>query len=98
MSGPEIPQLRRPRRRRALASAWRHAMAQEGGIDTVALEARLRAVAESHGTVLPPEADLPEIMARLPHGGGLPPEWLALLATLLLPLLSPDTAPRSVPR
>jgi hypothetical protein len=73
-------------------------MAQEGAADTGALEARLRAMADSQGVILPPEADLPETMARLPFSGGLPPEWLPVLATLLLPLLRPDPALRSAPR
>lgn len=99
MSAAGTPVPHRPRRRRALASAWRWTVSQEGApADAAALEARLRAIAGSQDILLPPEADLPEILARMPFSGGLPPEWLPVLATLLLPLLSPDPAPRSAPR
>ncbi|HWL84043.1 MAG TPA: hypothetical protein VNR89_24055 [Roseomonas sp.] len=88
----------RPRRRRALASGLRLTLAQDAVADSAALEERLRGIAASQGTLLPPEADLPEMLARLEPGGGLPPELPALLATLLLPLFRPDPAePRTRP-
>jgi len=89
----------RPRRRRALASALRHAVAAEGAPPgPAALEAGLRAVAAAQGVALPPEADRPEMLARLEPGGAAPPEFLAALAALLLPLFRPDPQPRSEPR
>jgi hypothetical protein len=99
MSGAEVSPPRRLRRRHALAVGWRHCVRQEGAAtDAAALEARLRDIAAAYGVTLPPGADLPEILARLPFGGGLPPEWLPVLTTLLLPLCRPDAAPRSVAR
>lgn len=96
MSGAAPP---RPRRRRALASALRHAVAAEGApSDPAALEEGLRAVATAGNVALPPEADRPEMLARLEPGGGPPPEFLAALAVLLLPLFRPDPQPRSEPR
>jgi hypothetical protein len=77
-------------------AAWRWTSYQEGpAADAEALEDRLRVLATAHGVTLPAEADLPAILARLPFGGGLPPEWLPVLATLLLPLCRPDADPRS---
>ncbi|MXP65588.1 hypothetical protein E0493_19760 [Roseomonas sp. M0104] len=93
----------RPRRRRALASGLRLALAQETVADSAALEEQLRGIAASQGAPLPPEADLPEMLARLEPGGGLPPELPAVLAILLLPLLRlepvlPRMRPDSLPR
>lgn len=84
--------LPRPRRRRALASALRAVQGQDVATDTQALEERLRGIAASQGVLLPPEADLPEMLARLEYGGGLPPELPAALALLLLPFFRPDLA------
>ena len=105
---PRPPTPPRPRRRRALASALRLALAQEAAAGGGALEERLRAIAASQGALLPPEADLPEMLARLEPGGGLPPELLPVLATLLLPLfhlenpalppMRPESPLRSAPR
>ncbi|MDJ0390355.1 hypothetical protein QMO56_19770 [Roseomonas sp. E05] len=88
----------RPRRRRALASALRVSRAQDAIAGDGALEERLCGIATSQGVLLPPEADLPEMLARLEPGGGLPPELSAVLAILLLPLFRLDPAPRSAAR
>ena len=77
----------RPRRRRALASALRLALAPDATPAGGMVEERLRAIAASQGVLLPPEADLPEMLVRLEPGGSLPPELMPVLATLLLPLL-----------
>jgi hypothetical protein len=90
---PEAPPLppppRRLRRRRALASALRWVVAQEPvpapGAEA-ALAARLAAMAESQGSLVP-EADLPELLARLQPGSLLPPEAVLMIAALLPPLL-----------
>ncbi|PHK93697.1 hypothetical protein CR162_17055 [Pseudoroseomonas rhizosphaerae] len=98
-----IPVARRPRRRRALAAALRRVAAQEGAPQEGAAEPRLlagrvRAIAESQGVALPPEADLPESLARLERGASLPPELAPVLAALLLPLFRLRPDPRSTDR
>jgi type III secretion system FlhB-like substrate exporter len=95
MSGATAP---RTRRRRALAAALRRVAAQEGVAETQALETRVRAIAESQGVILPPEADLPENLARLERGATLPPELAPVLAALLLPFFSLRPDPRSIDR
>lgn len=91
---------RRLRRRRALASALRRAAAQEGdgAPEIAALAARVQAIADSQGVALPPEADLPERLARLERGASLPPELAPVLAALLLPLFRLRPDPRSTDR
>jgi len=81
--------LLRIRRRRRLAAALRWAVAQEAPRPRAALaplEERLDAIAASQDRPPPTGADLPERLARLDHGGAMPPEVVAMLAAILTPL------------
>jgi type III secretion system FlhB-like substrate exporter len=81
--------LLRIRRRRRLAAALRWAVAQEGApakTSLAPLEERLDAIADSQERPLPNGADLPEALARIDHGGVMPPEVVAMLAAILTPL------------
>ena len=81
--------LLRIRRRRRLAAALRWAARQEakpGATALATLEAQLDAIAASQERPVPPGADLPEKLARIDHGGAMPPEVVAMLAAILTPL------------
>jgi hypothetical protein len=81
--------LLRIRRRRRLAAALRWAAAQEARRSKAALaplDERLSAIATSQDRPAPATADLPERLARLDHGGAMPPEVVAMLAAILTPL------------
>jgi type III secretion system FlhB-like substrate exporter len=81
--------LLRIRRRRRLAAALRWTAAQEAPRSKAALaplDERLAAIAASQDHPAPAASDLPERLARLDHGGAMPPEVVAMLAAILTPL------------
>lgn len=82
--------LLRIRRRRRLAAALRWAAAQEGrpaGIAALApLAERMDDIAGSQNHPHQKAADLPERLARIEHGGVMPPEVVVMLAAILIPL------------
>jgi hypothetical protein len=89
MSGPAL----RIRRRRRLLSALRWLAAQQPAPPPGALAPlaeRLEAIAAQQQRAVPAGADLPERLARIEHGGAAPPEVVAMLAALLVPLLTPS--------
>jgi hypothetical protein len=91
----------RIRRKRRLMAALRWAVAQQALVPPaalVALRERLDAIGASQGRPSSPEADLPERLARIDHGGVVPPEVVAMLAAILTPLLSLSDAARSIQR
>ena len=84
--------LLRIRRKRRLAAALRWAVAQQPVPPAAALAPlaeRLEAIAAQQQLAVPAGADLPERLARMEPGGAAPPEVVAMLAALLLPLLIP---------
>lgn len=84
--------LLRIRRKRRLAAALRWAVAQQPTVPPGALAPlaeRLEAIASRQQIAIPAGADLPERLARIEPGGAAPPEVAAMLAALLLPLLTP---------
>ncbi len=78
----------RIRRRRRLAAALRWCARREatGNQDLAPLQAQLTALAIDQGHVIPPGTDPPETLARIDHGGVMPPEVVAMLAALLTSL------------
>jgi hypothetical protein len=91
----------RIRRKRRLMAALRWAAAQQAPVPPaalVALRERLDAIGASQGHPSPPQVDLPERLARIDHGGVMPPEVVAMLAAILTPLLSLPDAARSIER
>ncbi|RKK01586.1 hypothetical protein EBE87_16815 [Pseudoroseomonas wenyumeiae] len=84
--------LLRIRRKRRLAAALRWAVTQQPAVPAGALAPlaeRLEAIAAQQQLAIPAGADLPERLARIAPGGAAPPEVVAMLAALLLPLLTP---------
>lgn len=83
--------LLRIRRKRRLAAALRWAVARQPAVPAEALAPlaeRLDAIAAQQQLAIPAGADLPERLARITPGGAAPPEVVAMLAALLLPLLT----------
>jgi type III secretion system FlhB-like substrate exporter len=84
--------LLRIRRKRRLGAALRWAVARQPAVPAGALaplSERLDAIAAQQQLAIPPDADLPERLARIEPGGAAPPEVVAMLAALLLPFLTP---------
>jgi hypothetical protein len=84
--------LLRIRRKRRLAAALRWAVAQQPAVPPASLAPlaeRLDAITAQQQLIIPTGADLPERLARIEPGGAAPPEVVAMLAALLLPLLIP---------
>ena len=93
---------RRIRRRRRIAAALRGMMGPDDthhlfirADDHVA--ERILEIARETGLTTTPEADLPDVLARLDLGENLPPEAVLAVAGILLPLLKLRRLVRDTP-